>query len=589
MHIALRRTEATNISGGDFLKRAMLTRDQLLVNDNSGDGYCEPKHACGRRKHALPEAILVMRDVVGRFRNCDGCLDSQSGWFNVDEICLLTPVPFILNISQASIDAKLIAQEEEIQKTINCARIAAGTFLEIGKRMISQIKKFEAQFNTLRLRKGMLSLPDEILAIVLKFAAYEHESHASESSSNATSIAVRRSAKLSHVCQRFRRVLVTIPTLWNRILSAMPKDMVTTCCCRFAIANVEVTLEHPTRHLAHLTASGSELIDSFIPTAASSSSYWRSYVHGHRSSYVNSGFTVDELKELAVLTHGLDAPFLYELVLNYPQDTLGHSEERFQEYRDAVHYFTTWTILMPKLASLVTVNLIPRPFQLQNSPSLKKLNMSMSGSELHLQGLSSFLSSHPFLEEFILGLQHADSSQQANMRTLLALEVRLPSIRKLDFHIYYCSGDHIKSMFDIHRFPNASSMKPRVYGASYWYGLVERMDDVIHAVLPGVHVFPKLALLDLGFGFDSWGRTNPTGRLICTISIPFAGLVNLNHLILSTTDYDIISIPDGSCLPALRSLVLKDCRKLERECISAPYASYCAGEFLAFTTDGRRL
>ncbi len=145
-------------------------------------------------------------------------------------------------------------------------------------------------------------------------------------------------------------------------------------------------------------------------------------------------------------------------------------------------------------------------------------------------------------------------------------------------------------MFDILRFPNASSMKLPVYGASYWYGLVERMDDVIHTVLPGIHAFPKLALLDIGFGFDSWGHPNPTGRPICTISIPFAGLVNLNHLILSTHRlrhypnpgrimFARIAFPRTERLPNAR----------ERMGISVAYASYHPGEFLAFATDGRRL
>ncbi len=175
----------------------------------------------------------------------------------------------------------------------------------------------------------------------------------------------------------------------------MPEEMVATCCSRFAIADAEVALEDPMRDLRHsprLTAS--ELINSFIPMVTSFSGYWHRYVHGYCYNHVNSDFTVDELKELAALTRGLDAPFLHELVLNYSQDALKHSEKRPQQYQDAVHYFTTWA--MPRLASLVTVNLIPRPFQLQNSPSLKKLNMSLDysrqGAIFSLRELSSFLS-----------------------------------------------------------------------------------------------------------------------------------------------------------------------------------------------------
>ncbi len=228
------------------------------------------------------------------------------------------------NIFQANEDAKMIAKETEVRATINRVRIAAKAFLEIGMHVASQVKKLETHFKALRLRKGMLSLPDEILAIVLKFTAYEGSDHFTGNHNDAYAIftTVRRSAKLSHVCQRFRRILVAIPILWNRVLNKMPESMVAACCSRFSVANVEVSV---TLNLANRISSCEyrqtdlESLRSFVLTATSFSQYWHRYVH---DLHLTSSSNAVELKELSKLLQDLDVPCLTELVLNCPESTL---------------------------------------------------------------------------------------------------------------------------------------------------------------------------------------------------------------------------------------------------------------------------
>ncbi len=83
---------------------------------------------------------------------------------------------------------------------------------------------------------------------------------------------------------------------------------------------------------------------------------------------------------------------------------------------------------------------------------------------------------------------------------------------------------------------------------------------VLGAILPEFGVrFPRLERLELDvYGGEPAPPTPPTFR------IPFRGLSSVQHLTLKTYNYVLEAIPEGPCLPALRTLAFNDCSDLEK-------------------------
>jgi len=89
-----------------------------------------------------------------------------------------------------------------------------------------------------------------------------------------------------------------------------------------------------------------------------------------------------------------------------------------------------------------------------------------------------------------------------------------------------------------------------------------RIDSILLSILPDASAFPKLSDLRLELDVELGNEVLPP------ISLPFSSLTEVRHLFLKTEYTTLAAIPDGSCLPALRSLVLKDCKRLEPDWIA---------------------
>ncbi len=83
-----------------------------------------------------------------------------------------------------------------------------------------QIDACEAHISSLKLRSGFSSLPDEVLLDVLEFVALEH--------TTADGV-IAAATMLSHVCSRFRVLVVSSVHLWNRISPSMHSEAISTC------------------------------------------------------------------------------------------------------------------------------------------------------------------------------------------------------------------------------------------------------------------------------------------------------------------------------------------------------------------------
>ncbi len=144
--------------------------------------------------------------------------------------------PLLYNPVQAHEDAKAAERIGDVMDTL---KLAAVGFHRIQDCISRQVKACGLGTRALRLRGGLSSLPDEVLAIVLQYATtapfdmYEGIS---------ATLFTRAAMKLSHVCQRFRYLMVGISSLWSRIFSGMDSGLVSTLCDRLAKPTAEIIL-----------------------------------------------------------------------------------------------------------------------------------------------------------------------------------------------------------------------------------------------------------------------------------------------------------------------------------------------------------
>ncbi len=177
----------------------------------------------------------------------------------------------------------------EARDALNLAGDALRQILECIYFQAATCKKY---VNTFCIRRRFSSLPDEILSDVLEYSAYTHETYGDDE--QAAIQTVKAATKLSHTCQRFRQLMVRIPSLWSRIFNTMPPQMVSVCCDRLTMANAEVFLSNRFQPVVE-----------FVRTVANHSRYWRRYDHSTVS------YSIDECQELANATRNLDAPSLF--------------------------------------------------------------------------------------------------------------------------------------------------------------------------------------------------------------------------------------------------------------------------------------
>ncbi len=134
----------------------------------------------------------------------------------------------------------------------------------------------------------------------------------------------------------------------------MDMDMVSSSCDRLSKTRGEIFFGGKQRYNT-TTCIDSEV---FVRMVARQSRHWLRFVQGY-NWLLRATYSVEELKKLARITRRLNTPFLSELDIRFPSVILMEDRHRRQDVRDAVHYYSTWS--MPKLRSLVMENLLPIP------------------------------------------------------------------------------------------------------------------------------------------------------------------------------------------------------------------------------------
>ncbi len=207
-----------------------------------------------------------------------------------------------------------------------------------------------------------MSLPDEILSVVLEFAAdQQHE----DDEHKAITRTVGAATRLSHVCSRFRQLVVSSPCLWDRVCPKMHFGAISSCFARCG-RNAEVYFSTPSYTTGDLR--------QFMTTIIRSSKLWRRLVvdcdkHGGLCLFTEEIKRVGELAR----SRNLDVPFLTDLRILYPDRALSSQYTRRKD-QDRIHFYSTWSI--PRLHSMTTENLIPVPFS--GSKHLRSLSIELS-------------------------------------------------------------------------------------------------------------------------------------------------------------------------------------------------------------------
>lgn len=102
-------------------------------------------------------------------------------------------------------------------------KLAADALLKMHGCITRQVVICEERVVSLRMRGGFLSLPDEILTIVLELATV-HQGIQRRHFSLLESVQAAKG--LTHVCQRFRSLMLNASSFWCHIWNWMEPDMV---------------------------------------------------------------------------------------------------------------------------------------------------------------------------------------------------------------------------------------------------------------------------------------------------------------------------------------------------------------------------
>jgi len=122
-------------------------------------------------------------------------------------------------------------------------KLAADALDKIRALIDHQLEMCEEMIEAYGLRRAFFSVPDEVLSMVLDYAAIKRL-HPDEKWNVMQT--VKAATKLSHVCKRFRDIIVLSSSFWNRVNNAMKSpDMVSTCLSRCRCPIAEVTLNTP--------------------------------------------------------------------------------------------------------------------------------------------------------------------------------------------------------------------------------------------------------------------------------------------------------------------------------------------------------
>ncbi len=465
-------------------------------------------------------------------------------------------VPLSNDLSQADADAKAVIQATKMRDTLLAATEALET-LRITTSL--QASTLSVHIGASRLHREFISIPDEVLSVVLEYAALQRDP---DDKSRSIVKSVKAAAKLSHVCKRFRKLIVHQPYFWNRWTNAMENsEMLSTCLSRCRNPSAKLLVKVLLYTLSFRTPHW-QPIDMFLRIVCQKRETWRQFVLDGSGSANDSidQFTDVALRDLAKTTSNIVLPLLTHLDIGYHAIVMRPEVRARDDVLDMMHFYSTWSA--PRLQSMVTKNFIPIPFS--GSPCLSSLSIHIGhthwsrGFVLDFSAISSLLSACPVLEDFTLWIGGADN---AGPPTLQGRRVEMTFVDKLNFRFELCNSTTLRILFENTYFPNASTLELRIGipQPGMCDGVDHKARNIIHTMFPDAEAFPSLTSLTFNVYYVVEGVPRP---LFDLLSIPLSHMPKLEYLNISSSFLDYMPYWPG--LPAIRSLVLRDSYRLAK-------------------------
>ncbi|KLO11355.1 hypothetical protein SCHPADRAFT_929965 [Schizopora paradoxa] len=497
-------------------------------------------------EHLDLKALDRVSEIIDRLRLCKitGRFDPKGDWFNLDEGS--PPISLGQNPSSAAEDSR---SANRVAETSNSLRLAAHTLRKLSALVDLQIQISDSKALSLRLRAGISRIPDEILALILEYAAlspFSFELSESEIVAMVTSNAIR----LTHVCKRFRTIGSRVPLFWNRISNGSVDSQISMCCERSTKGNVEISLQSA----RYLRATG---VAPFLQVTKAFSERWSRFTHGceipDRVSLVG-----DELEDLARETYQLQAPVLSELAIHYPVSITLNDDTRLQDPDDVFHYYSTWTV--PNLRKFVINHLVSVPFS--GSASLTSFSIYLDFKAYHaapkLTSLVQLLAASPSISTLSLAMRSLVVLESFSMQNIY----KFGSVEELNLDLFECEKASVKNFFDHVNFPNVTSSELILSALSRF----DWIQDGFHAIFPCSARFPRLTSLYLNYKFSPRETEEDLD-----VSVLLPVLTSVQNLTLTSHGFGLGVggvMSKDSCLPSLRSLALKSCYRVRKSFVS---------------------
>lgn len=307
--------------------------------------------------------------LIGRFLFCVGDFSKKM------------PPPEELTafgLSQLSSNRRRLEFMVQFSKAI---MTSASTLLDLYTRKLDCV--------SLKLSKGLASLPDELLGIILKFAT-QHEEEGT-----------RYAVWLSYVSRRFRRIILGDHSLWSTlcIWHDTTREIIERCIYR---SGEDTDL--------HVVLNYNRFIDSsavrnfIMNTCASSASRWRSLtLVGDWNEDVGS-VTISQVMDHLTRQHPLLLPRLDELSIS--EQCYHELEGRpfWNSFGDEFSGTSLWEA--PNLRVVRCTQYIPPPSFPFSSFTSFSLSLTLLPGNItnQIRGLFAFLSSRPNLSAIVLEL-----------------------------------------------------------------------------------------------------------------------------------------------------------------------------------------
>ncbi|KLO08230.1 hypothetical protein SCHPADRAFT_944623 [Schizopora paradoxa] len=368
------------------------------------------------------------------------------------------------------------ASSNELRQALKLRRKLRRSWLVLRKLadcIENQVEQCTDRIKVLRARKIFSLLPDEILSIVLEYAAHSPEARRGDRPGSSALIkSVKNAIQLSSVSSRFRRVVLSSPNLWNRVCPGMSEEILGICFDRAKSSGLEIVVEMDANSTGE-SGPGDEDTSAFLLLVASVVRNLRSFEHRcfpkrYLFRVTSTSFPEARMGVLEMITRNLNAPRLQELSVKYingPGDLFREGSQKGasnDEWLNKLHFYSTWTL--PALRCMSATNIIPISFLGSSSIETLSINMDYYANgdprtperQFDADAFMAFLSSCKALKRLIVRLDSAKMSDEgiANRRN----RVEMPSVEQFDLTVVSCCPHTTKVFMDGMHFTHLAEM-----------------------------------------------------------------------------------------------------------------------------------